>query len=503
MVFNKNIDKFALVSVYDKSHLELICKTLSNFNIGIISTGSTYKKISSLKYKCFEISKLTNFKEILDGRVKTLHPKIYSSILYNRFDKAHVNVFNKTNFPKIDFVIVNFYPFEKNLDKKINDKDLLEMIDIGGPTLIRAAAKNYHHITTIGKPKYYKDFCNNLNLNKGSTDLLFRKKMAKMSFNITSEYDKKIFSWFTKNNSSNYNLRYGENPHQQSKLVVNQNKSYFNYQIQGKKISYNNILDIESGLDFLSEFKEPTAVIIKHNNACGVASSKNLKDAFIKAYKSDVKSAFGGVVLLNKKISNQLSKEIAKNFFEIIAAPGFEKKSIEVLSKKKNLILLNTKEMAKPIKETSRSVRLGMLKQKTDLYPVTKNNFSIVSKNKKISKKEFEDVIFAFKIVKHVKSNAIVLVKNKQTIGIGAGQMNRYDATRIALMKYKDSFNLKKFICASDAFFPFVDSIEILFKNNCCCIVQPNGSINDKKILDYVNKNNNKLIFSNKRVFKH
>ena len=503
MVFNKNINKFALVSVYDKSKLQLICKTLTNFNIGIISTGSTYKKILSLKHKCYEVSKITNFKEILDGRVKTLHPKIYASILFDRFNKAHEYEFYKTKFPIIDFVIVNFYPFQKYLEKKSNNLNLIEMIDIGGPALIRAASKNYQHITTISSPDYYSDFCKNLKLNKGSTDFLFRKKMAKISFKATSKYDENIFKWFSKNQKTQNNLRYGENPHQKSKLILNTNKSYFDYQIQGKKISYNNILDLESGLDFLSEFVEPTVVIIKHNNACGVASSRNINDAFLKAFKCDSKSAYGGVVLLNRKIPNQLAKEINKNFFQMIAAPGFDKKSIETLSGKKNLILLNTKKISKSSREMVRTVRLGTLMQEKDLFKVDKNNFSAVSQNKRISKKEFEDIIFSFKVVKHIKSNAIVLVKNKQTIGIGAGQMNRFDATRIALMKYSDNFKIKDFICASDAFFPFIDCLEILFKKGCSCVVQPSGSVNDKKIVDFVNRNKRKLIFSNKRVFKH
>ena len=503
MVSYKNINKYALISVYDKSKLNLICKILQKFNIGIMSTGSTFNKIKQLGYKCFEISKLTNSKEILEGRVKTLHPKIYSSILYKRDKAEHVKTFQKIKFPKIDYVIVNLYPFKKFLDQKADDDKIIEMIDIGGSSLIRAASKNFQSITTICSSEDYKEFCHNLLINNGSTKLNYRKKMAKKAFKITYQYDKNIFYWLSKNSKREIDLRYGENPNQKSRLVKTKNKSIFDYQIQGKKISYNNILDIDSGLDFLNEFKEPTAVIVKHNNACGIASSRNIKEAFIKAVESDKNSAFGGVVLFNKKITIKLAEKILNKFFDIVIAPGFDKKSIQAFNKKKNLILIDSKEIIKKEKISSRSVRSGYLVQKTDNHAITKNNFITVSKNNKISKKEYQDVLFAFKIVKHIKSNAIVLVKNKQTIGIGAGQMNRFDATRIAIMKYKDNFKLKSYVCASDAFFPFTDSLKILVKNNCRCIVQPSGSINDQNIIKFANKNNLKLLFSKKRVFKH
>ena len=298
-------------------------------------------------------------------------------------------------------------------------------------------------------------------------------------------------------------LRYGENPHQKSKFVSTFNKSFFDYQIQGKKISYNNILDINSGLDFLSEFNEPTAVIIKHNNACGIASYKNIEGAFDRALMSDPSSAFGGVILFNRKINSKLSAKLFKNFFEAIIAPGFENKSISILEKKKKLILINSKRINKREKTTIRSVRGGNLIQTLDKSLITKKNFEIVSKKNKISQKEFNDIVFAFKVVKHIKSNAIVLVKNKQTLGIGAGQMNRFDSTKIALMKYKERFKTRNYVCASDAFFPFTDSIKLLIQNNCSCIVQPSGSINDKIIIDFANKNYIKLLFSKKRFFKH
>ena len=378
------------------------------------------------------------------------------------------------------------------------------MIDIGGPTLLRAAAKNFENITTISSTNDYLHLKKNIEKNSGITDLSFRKKMAKKAFKLTYEYDQDIYNWFKKENFSKVvKLRYGENPDQTAKLIKNKRQNIFDHQLQGKKISYNNILDIDSGLDFLNEFNEPTTVIIKHNNACGVASSKRAKDSFVKALNSDQKSAFGGVILINRKIDKILAKLIKINFFEILIAPGFTKEALEILSHKKKLILINSIKISKTKKETSKLVRAGVLSQKNNNYKITRKNFNIVSSNNKISQKKFEDIIFAFKVVKHIKSNAIVIVKNKQTIGIGAGQMNRFDATRIALIKYKDNFLLKNIVCASDAFFPFVDSLKLLKKNGCKCIVAPSGSINDKEIIEYANKNKLKLIFSSKRVFKH
>ncbi len=498
----KKIESFALISVYDKSNLRFLCNLLKKNKIGIISTGSTSKKIKSLGYKCFEISKLTKSEEVLDGRVKTFHPNIYISILHKRDDNKQKQTFNKLKFPKIDFVIVNLYPFSKYINSK--NGNTIEMIDVGGPTLLRASAKNYNSITSISSPKDYKSLEKNIRNNSGGTDLNFRKKMAEKTFRLTYEYDKKIHNWFSKNNQQNdIRLRYGENPNQDAILKKTNYKSLNNFQIQGKEVGYNNILDVDSGLDFISEFIEPTTVIIKHNNACGVASSKTIKTSFVKALKSDQKSAFGGVILVNKKVDDSLAKLIAKNFFEVFVAPSFTKKAINILSKRKNLILINSKKIPSKKTEVIKSVRMGSLTQQNNSFRLYKKHFNIASKKTTLSKREYEDLLFAFKVVKHTKSNAIVLVKNKQTVGIGAGQMNRYDATKIAIMKYKENFSSKNLVCASDAFFPFVDSIELLLKNNCTSIVAPSGSINDYKIIEFANKNKIKLVFSSVRVFKH
>ncbi len=502
MVSLKKINSFALVSVYYKKNLSLLCNVLKKNKIGIIATGSTSKKIKSLGFDCFEISRLTNFDEVLDGRVKTLHHKIYISILHNRNNSNHKKDFIKTNFPKIDYVVVNLYPFSKFTQKK--HKQTIEMIDIGGPTLIRASAKNYNNVTTICSPNDYKTLKNNIEKNFGETDLNYRKKMAEKGFKLTFEYDQKIYNWLSqKNTQMNIKLRYGENPDQKAILQNTKGRSIVDYQLQGKEISYNNILDIDSGLDFLNEFNEPTTVIIKHNNACGIASSKTIKNSFIKAYNCDTRSAFGGIILINRKIDKDLAKLIVKDFFEVLVSPGFTKNALEILSKRNRLILINSIKIPKLKKETTKSVRLGSLIQENNTIKISKRNFKTVSKNNKLSKRESDDILFAFKVVKHIKSNAIVLVKNKQTIGIGAGQMNRYDATKIAIMKYKENFALKGLVCASDAFFPFLDSLKLLIKNKCNCIVGPSGSINDQKIIEFINKKKLKLIFSSSRVFKH
>ena len=328
--------------------------------------------------------------------------------------------------------------------------------------------------------------------------------MAERTFRLTYEYDKKIYNWFSKNNEKKeIKLRYGENPNQGAVLIKARNKSVINFQIQGKEISYNNILDIDSGLDFIGEFIEPTAVIIKHNNACGVASSKTIKASFVKAYESDQKSAFGGVVLVNKKVDESLAKIIIKNFFEVFVAPSFSTEALKILSKRKTLILIDSKKIPSKKNKVIKSVRMGSLIQKNNSFRLSKKHFNIVSKKNTLSKREYEDFLFAFKVVKHTRSNAIVLVKNKQTVGIGAGQMSRYDATKMAIMKYKENFTTKNLVCASDAFFPFVDSIKLLLKNNCGSVVAPSGSINDYKIIEFANKNKIKLIFSSVRVFKH
>ena len=505
MVIRKNLKSNALISVYDKSNLEKLCATLIKHKIGIISTGATAKKINLLGFRCIEISSLTKFKEILDGRVKTLNPKIHASILYKRNNNSHIKTFEQLNFPKIDYVIINFYPFGKVSDKEGSNKKI-EMIDVGGPSIIRSASKNFDFVTTICKTKYYKSLIKELDKNNGTTTLSFRKKMAKQNFKLISEYDLSIFKWFNKKKEDQkrykIKIKYGENPNQKAYFVQTSNSNIFNSQLSGKKIGYNNILDISEGLSCLKEFKEPTCLIIKHNNPCGVASAKNIKTAYKKALQSDPLSAFGGVLLLNKKIDEDLSKIINQNFFEVIVAPKISKNTLEILKSKKNLIVINSENLINKNNNTFKSVNSGILYQEENSYKILKSRIKLVTK-KIASQKTLDDLIFAFKVAKHVKSNAIVFAKNKQTLGIGAGQMSRFDSTRMAILKYNDYFKKQKFVCASDGFFPFIDSIKLLLKLKCDAIIQPSGSKNDEKVISFAKKNNASLYFIKNRVFKH
>ena len=380
------------------------------------------------------------------------------------------------------------------------------MIDIGGPSMIRSASKNFKYVTTICDKKFYDPFIKELIKNKGKSSLAFRKKMAENNFKLTSDYDLAIFKWFNnsnkKNRSNRIDIKYGENPNQKAYYLTNSKSNLFNSQLSGKDIGYNNILDVSEGLDCLNEFKEPSCVIIKHNNPCGVASAKNIKVSYLKALKADPISAFGGVVLFNKKIDEDLAKLIIDNFYEVIVAPKFNKKSLEILKSKKKLIIINSSNLERKNKEVFKSVNSGVLYQEFNSYKISKSQIKLVS-TKKASKKTEDDLVFAYKVVKHVKSNAIVLVSNKQTIAIGAGQMSRVDSTNIAIKKYKEKFEKKNFVCASDAFFPFTDNIQKLLKLKCIGIIQPGGSINDDKIINYAKENNAPLYFIKNRVFKH
>ena len=503
--------KYALISVYDKKGIEEICKTFLKFNINIISTSSTSKHIISLGYKCKSVSSFTKFKEILDGRVKTLHPKLHAALLFDRKNKRHIKTFKSLNFPVIDFIIVNLYPFEKFINLNKNKKKCIEMIDIGGLALLRSAAKNYKSVTVISNTNDYTNLINILKNNRGKTTLNFRKEMAQKVFQTTANYDIIIAGWLNQknkkllnlNNFKKITLRYGENPHQKSYFKYNKNKkNIFENIIQGKKFSYNNFLDVDSAINLLNEFDEPTCVIIKHNNPCGAASGKNINEAFNKALKSDPISAFGGIVAVNRSINDHLAKTLKSNFFEIVIAKSFPKKSRDIFTKKKQLILIETRNMLNYDKQEIKSINGGYLIQEKNNIKLGKNHIKSVSKNK-ASKKILDDLIFCFKVCKHVKSNAIVIAKNKQTIGIGAGQMSRIDSTKLALIKASKKNKLNGFVAASDAFFPFTDGIKLLFNNNCKAIIQPQGSINDSKIIDFANKKRLPLYFSKYRLFKH
>ena len=504
-------EKFALISVYNKNGLKNLCSSLFKNDIKIISTGSTAKHILSLGFPCKSVSNVTKFKEILDGRVKTLHPKIHASLLFNRKINRHIKSFKKLEFPVIDFLIVNLYPFERIIKKTSDFSKCIEMIDIGGPALLRSSSKNYESVTTICDTKDYKSLIIELNSNLGSTTLDFRKKMAQKAYATTANYDSIISNWLNKNktfyfkieNHKKINLRYGENPNQKSFFYKNKSKkTFFDNILQGKKISYNNVLDVDSAINCLNEFNEPTCIIIKHNNPCGVSSCKNILNAYKKAHLADPISAFGGIVALNRLVTLNLAKQISNNFYEIIIANNFTKPALKIFSKKKNLIIIKSKNLFIDKKLDIKSINDGYVFQDKNLTKINLKKIYCVS-NKRASKKTLEDLIFSFKVCKHVKSNSIVLAKNKQTIGIGAGQMSRVDATKLSLMKASNHAKKIGFVAASDAFFPFTDNLKLLIKNNCKSVIQPKGSINDNKAIKCANSYRLPLYFSNYRFFKH
>ena len=511
--------KNALISVSDKEKLRIILKSLKKNKIKIISSGGTYKIIKKLKFKCTEVSEYTNSPEILDGRVKTLHPKIHAGILFQRDKKIHKKEMQKRKFEPIDLVIVNFYPFERTIKGTTNKKKIIENIDIGGPSMVRSAAKNAKDVTVITDKKDYSELIKELKKFKGKTTLDFRKRMASKAFSLTAYYDAIVSEWFHRDIGIKFperktffgkkisQLRYGENPHQKSSIYLNslKNDDINLQQLSGKDLSYNNYSDIFAGLDLLlSNLKSKSTVIIKHANPCGISSNKSALQSFLNAQASDPISAFGGIVACNYKINIKVAKEINKTFFEVILAKGFDKGSLKIFKKKKNVRVI---DISKYYNESKTSVKFFdnsfLLQDKDDLI-FNKKKLKCVTKNKP-SIKELKDIEFAFRVCKYVKSNAIVIVKNNSTIGIGAGQQNRLDSCRIATQKARkfQPKYLTNSIAASDAFFPFADGIKTLINAGVKTIVQPGGSIRDNEVIEAANKANIKMVFTGIRHFNH
>ena len=511
--------KNALISVSDKSNLKSIIQVLKKFKINIISSGGTYKSIKKQRFKCKEISEFTNFKEMLDGRVKTLHPKIHSGILFDRLNNKHLREIKSHNFEPIDLVIINFYPFKETLKRTNINKKIIENIDIGGPTMVRAAAKNFKDVTIITDKEDYSDLIKELKKNKGKTSLEFRAKMANKAFNLTAYYDSVIAEWFNRKLGIKFpekktffgkkitKLRYGENPHQDSSIYTNDlSKDDLELRkISGKDLSYNNYNDIYASLDILfSEQKKNTTVIIKHANPCGVSVNKSTFLSFKNAQASDPVSAFGGIVACNFKIDLKLASEINKTFFEVIIANGFDKKALRILKKKKNMRIVDISGMQKNNNVRAKFFGNSFLLQDKDAIIFHKDKLKFVTKIKP-KKNEIKEIEFAYKICKYVKSNAIVIVKDQSTIGIGAGQQNRLDSCKIASQKAKE-FQPKKLlnsVAASDAFFPFADGIKNLIDSGVKTIVQPGGSIRDKEVIKAADKAKIKMIFTGTRHFNH
>jgi phosphoribosylaminoimidazolecarboxamide formyltransferase/IMP cyclohydrolase len=513
-IIMKKIKK-ALISVSDKKNLRNLLKILTKHKIELISSGGTYREIKKLKFKCLEVSEYTNSPEILDGRVKTLHPKIYAGILSKRNNKSHKNDLKNNNFEEIDLVIVNFYPFEKTLEQTNNHLKIIENIDVGGPTMVRAAAKNYNDVTVITSSNQYDQLISEIVKNKGSTSLKFREKMSLEAFSETAYYDAVISNYFNKIKQNNFpkkkiiygnlieKLRYGENPHQES-AIYSKTKNLNIKQVHGKQLSYNNYNDIFSALTISKSLPNNTGtVIIKHTNPCGVSIHKNSLKSYQLALACDPVSAFGSVVSCNFKINKTLAIELNKIFLEVIIANGFHDGALKILKKKKNLRLIDaTKFIMKDIVKFS-SANESILTQSEDLKKFNIKDFKIVSK-KKPNKSQLKNLIFAFNICKYVKSNAIVLTSQEATVGIGSGQPSRLDSCQIAIDKMNKFQNLSgEIVAASDAFFPFVDGIEKLVQSGVSAVIQPYGSIKDKEIIKFANQTNTILVFSRSRHFRH
>lgn len=537
--------KSALISVFYKDHLEPIINKLNELDITIFSTGGTQDFIEKLGVRVTPVEKLTSYPSILGGRVKTLHPKIFGGILSRREKSEDISQLAEYQIPEIDLVIVDLYPFEETIQKTKDEKEIIEKIDIGGISLIRAAAKNFNDVVIVPSKNEYSYLLKILEEKKGETDLEDRKYLATKAFGVSSKYDTAIYNYFNispsvplssddraksegwseglpacrqarlaEKRSSGVGLapilasggevakplRYGENPHQQGIFYGDFEKMFI--QLNGKELSYNNLLDIDAAVNLISEFKETTFAILKHNNACGLASRSKLVNAWKDALAADPVSAFGGVLITNEKMDEETAQEINKLFFEVIIAPAYDDKAINLLKQKQNRIILEQKPTQLPLK-IIRTTLNGYLEQDRDLKTETWDNMKSVTKTSP-TKGELDDLVFANKIAKHTKSNTIVLAKNKQLLASGVGQTSRVDALKQAIIKAKSfNFDLKGSVMASDAFFPFADCVEIADKEGITAVVQPGGSIKDKDSIDYCNNHAMSMVFTGTRHFKH
>jgi len=503
--------KSALISVFNKDGLEPIIKELDNQGVIIYSTGGTQKFINDLGVKVIRVEDLTSYPSILGGRVKTLHPKVFGGILNRQDNESDKKELIDFEIPQIDLVIVDLYPFEETISSGASHSDIIEKIDIGGISLIRAAAKNYKDVTCISSKDDYKLFLNILKEKNGTLSNSERKLFALKSFNISSNYDTAIFNYFNSENDvtalkiSDNNakiLRYGENPHQEGFFYGDFDKVFD--KIHGKELSYNNLLDVDAAVNLILEFKEekPTFAILKHNNACGIATRDNIKQAYIDALAADPVSAFGGVLISNSEIGKDVAELINNLFCEVVIAPKFSEESLNILKQKKNRIILVLKEFNEP-EFIIRSCLNGYLSQQKDKHTDSLIDFKFATETKP-SDKQIEDLLFASKVCKNTKSNTIVLVKNKQLLASGTGQTSRVDALNQAIHKAVSfKFDLNGAAMASDAFFPFPDCVEIANKNGINSVIQPGGSIKDNLSVDYCNENKIPMVFTGFRHFKH
>lgn len=500
--------KSALISVFNKKGLEPILHKLNELGVQFVSTGGTKEFITKLGFNCESVENTTGFPSILGGRVKTLHPNIFGGILYQRDIEKDIEEIEKLNISPIDLVIVDLYPFTETILEGGTHEDIIEKIDIGGVSLIRATAKNYKDTIIISNIGQYNALLDILESGNGDFSLSQREKFAKEAFALTSSYDAAIFNYFDNNEISQLRicadnkmrLRYGENPHQEGVYFGNLDNVFS--KLYGKEISYNNLLDIDAAINVIKDFDDLTFAILKHNNVCGISSRENALLAWMDALAGDPISAFGGIIVTNATIDKNTAEAINTIFFEVVIAPNYTDEALEILSSKKNRIVLKLKEYS-PAKKQIRSVLNGYLVQDTDLSTQTMEDMKCVTK-KEPTVREIEDLIFANKLVKHTKSNAIILVKDKQLCASGTGQTSRIDALSQAILKANTfKFDLEGAVMASDAFFPFPDCVEMAANAGIKSIIQPGGSIKDHLSIDYCDANDLSMVMTGIRHFKH
>ena len=501
--------KSALISVFHKDGLEPVVKKLNDLNVTIYSTGGTEKFIRNLGISVIPVDEVTSYPSILGGRVKTLHPKVFGGILNRQDNENDVAELAEFNIPQIDLVIVDLYPFEKTVASGATEQDIVEKIDIGGISLIRAAAKNFKDTFIVSSMEQYDPFLNIISQNKGTTTISERKKFAAKAFNISSHYDTAIFNYFNEeevvykvSEQDAKVLRYGENPHQKGYFFGNLDAMFD--KLHGKELSYNNLLDVDAAVNLIEEFKgeAPTFAILKHNNACGFAQRDTIKQAYVDALAGDPVSAFGGVLIANIEIDKETAEEIHSLFCEVVIAPSFSDEALGILKGKKNRIILIQKQVELPTK-TIRTCLNGSLVQDKDSITDQLEDLTYVT-NTKPTKDQIDDLLFASKLCKNTKSNTIILVKDKQLLAGGTGQTSRVDALNQAIEKATSfGFDLNGSVMASDAFFPFPDCVEIADKVGVKSVIQPGGSIKDQLSIDYCNEHDISMVMTGTRHFKH
>jgi len=501
--------KSALISVYSKEGILDLAELLHEMHVEIYSTGGTYDYLKAGGIPATSIEAVTSYPSILGGRVKTLHPKVFGGILWRRNNLGDAEDVSRYDIPSVDLVVVDLYPFEKTVASTDDEEEIIEKIDIGGISLIRAAAKNFQHVLVVPHSSMFEVVAGLLREGQGFVSLETRARFAAMAFDVSSHYDTCIFTYlnrkagldsFKQSITTSRLLRYGENPHQAGRFYGDLSEVFD--QLHGKEISYNNLVDIEAALILSEEFDAPTAVIIKHTNPCGVATRNTLKQAWIDALACDPVSAFGGIISLNRILDTETAREINQLFFEIIVAEGYDEEALAILKSKKNRIILRRKPVAFPGKQF-KSLLNGVIEQERDLKTETETDFRMVTLRHP-KEEEIRDMLFANKVVKHLKSNTIVLARNQQLVGCGMGQTSRVDALKQAIAKAREfGLETKGAVMASDAFFPFADSVEIAFEAGITAVIQPGGSVRDEDSVKFCNEHNMAMVFTGTRHFKH